>query len=699
MKRTIWIAIVAAWAVQPVVSQQLGRAWPPPLDPIPVEELAGYERYVAHLDLGSLADSLSDDQLARRFSRLYSYQSRLLMAQAAGDISEGARILRIALAEIEGLSDQPAITDNVRFRELFRSIVTEHDFYYGKHMEQEYGSVFTLREDIFEVLDRVENPLAAATTPAPRAKAVKTTVPMTENQSVEQLRNWFLKERRDHLIRWMGRAETYFPAIEQILKEEGVPDELKYLAVIESGLRPKPRSPASAVGMWQFMGATGRAYGLDSDAWVDERMDPIKATRAAARHLKDLYSQYDKNWHVALAGYNCSPRCIKRAIRANGGVVDFWGMYKHLNPETRAYVPQFIAVAQIMSNPTAFGLPATVSGPAFAYDVVPVTGMLSVETIAGMVGTTEAEIQRLNPELRRNYLPPNTRPYELRIPPGSAQRFAAAFDKLPPDAKRRAAEHVVRRGDNLGKIGNRYGVSVRDLMVANNLRRTTIYPGQHLVVPVAGGGGGEASLSIAGVRTVDWGKRVNQPIQLDFEPKPLMASTTPVRQTSQQASQSSTAASRSSASKSIRYQVRRGDTLSELAAKYATSATAIRRENNLRSSRINRGQWLTITPGKNSTIVHVVQRGENLTRIAEQYRTTVSSIRTANNLGSTTILPGQQLTIMPGKNSTIVHVVQRGENLTRIAEQYRTTVSSIRTANNLGSTTIRPGQRLTIQLP
>ena len=648
MKRTLWIAVAAAWAALPAFGQE--QQWNPP-EPIPLEELAGFERYYEQQDLGSLDDSLTDDQLARRLSRLYRYQADLLLAQADGNSALGAEILHRALGEVEDLADQPGINANVRWRELFRSLVTEHDYYYGKFLEDEFGSIFGLRAEIFEELNKLEDPLAPAKTPAP-LPPIRTTIPMTENRTVEGVREWFLTKRRDVLIVWLSRAKTYFPMIEPILKETGVPDELKYLAVIESGLNPKATSRWHAVGMWQFISATGRAYGLESDAWQDDRRDPVKATRAAAKHLRDLYYQYDKNWHVALAGYNCSPRCIKRAIRSSGGKVDYWRMYKYLPKETRGYVPNFIAVAQILSNPGAFGLPTDVTAPEFAYDIVPVTGMLSFETIADMVGANVDDIGRLNPELRQGMLPPSSDPYELRIPPGTASRFVAAFANLPAEAKRTAAEHIVKRGDNLGKIGRRYGVSARDLMASNNLRKTTIYPGQHLVVPTAGGGGGgQASVDESGVRTVNWGTHVNQPIALDFTPKPSMARTTPVRQTSQAAQSSSRSSSgssnaRTSQPRQIAHTVRGGDTLSGLAAKYGSSVRDIRQLNGLRSTKIKRGQTLKIQPGKNKAVVYKVVRGDNLTKIARRYKTKVSSIKEANNLRSNRIYPGQELTII-----------------------------------------------------
>ena len=258
----------------------------------------------------------------------------------------------------------------------------------------------------------------------------------------------------------------------------------------------------------------------------------------------------------------------------------------------------------------------------------------------------------MNPELRQSMLPPSSEPYELRIPPGTASRFVAAFANLPPEDKRTAAEHIVKRGDNLGKIGRRYGVSARDLMASNNLRKTTIYPGQHLVVPTAGrGGGGQASVDESGVRAVNWGTHVNQPIALDFTPKPSMARTTPVRQTSQAAQSSARSSSgssnaRTSQPRQIAHKVRRGDTLSGLAAKYGSSVRSIRQLNGLRSTTIRRGQTLKIQPGTDSAVVYKVRSGDSLSKIASRYKTSVSRIKENNSLRGNTIYPGQTLTII-----------------------------------------------------
>ncbi len=857
MTKTLLMVAAGVLAALPAWSQQTQQWWERPDLPIPVEELAQWDRYVQNQELGSLATRLTNEQLVRRFSLLYGKQAYLLGIRAHGKTDSGKQILRDAFEELERLSDQRRIVDNQRFRELYRTIITEHDYYHGRFLENEFRSLLALREVIFESDDYMEaldtnvqnqefgssdhaltdnqllrrlsqlyrhqagllwafaegstdsgaqtlrsafvglesllsqpgiaedrrvrefyrsiitehdnyfgqvlaneygnvsalhreifgvqdviaaqRPLGSPKTVAP---PVRPTIPMEENQSVAKLRNWFLEYRREELMRWMRRAETYFPMIEQILEEEGLPDELKYLAVIESGLNPRARSKWRAVGMWQFMSATGRAYGLRSDNWHDDRMDPVLATRAAARHLSDLYyKQYGQDWLVALAGYNCSPRCINRAIRANGGRRDYWSMRRHLPTETQSYIPSFIAAAQIMSNPSEFGFPsnvfssevandgvqvlrseATVAefsgiGQAYAYDEVPVTGMLTIKDIAQMVGTTEDVIRHLNPALVRDHLPPAR--YALRLPVGTASRFVTAFDNLPKDAVRSISRYTIKRGDNPSRIASRYGISPRALMAANGKRvNATIYPGQTLIVPETQQGG-TATVDSDAILAVNWGQHVRQPIVLDYTPTPVrLTDPTPVRLTSTTSTQQTTASRTNETSTQrapVRHVIRRGDTLTKLAKKYGTTILQIRQENGLRSNTIRRGRILRITPGhevssieratassaaststQRPTIRHLVRRGDNLSKLASKYGTTVSKIRQENGLRSNQINRGSTLRITLGQSKTINHVVQRGENLTIIARKYGTTVTRLRSTNNLRGSRIYPGQQLAI---
>lgn len=668
----------------------------------------GYDRYALSQDCGNPRGSLTEDQITCRVSRAYRLQSRTIRAQADGDMYSAERYMNQVMNELVVLSNQPDFMDQPQFRELYRTIVHEHETgsLTGLNEPREYGEIYALRDAMFEAQSRMEAPMAAAVN-LPRINPVATTIPMTQNQFVEGSVAWLMEDRRDMLIRMLDLADTYFPMIEQVFAEEGVPDELKYLAVGESALNPRARSSASAVGMWQFIASTGRAEGLRIDEFVDERMDPVKATRAAARHLKDLYEYYGNDWQVALAGYNCSPRCVLRAISRAGGTrknpPSYWQIRRHLPRETRGYVPQFIAFALIMSNPAEFGLPAVSNGPEFTYDEVTVSGMLKLETIARMVGTTTEHIQGLNPELRRGILPPDRTPYTLRIPANTFARFADAFEKLPDEEKAMPGEHRVRRGENLGRIARRYGVTVRAIQNANGLgNRTRIHPNDRLVIPGMSGRG-VAKLEGNSARLVAWGKRANRPIKFDVtmaetvrQTPVKLASNTRARPADNNSSSDQTAQNSSSpgnTKSSITHTVRRGDTLWELASQYGTTVSAIQQANGLSGSRIGRGQRLKIPSGR---ITHTVRRGENLGMLAQRYSTTVQNIRSANNLRSNTIYPGQKLLIGGTSAHATTHTVRRGENLGLIAERYGTTVRHIMNANNLRSTRIYPGQKLSI---
>ncbi|NNF59277.1 MAG: lytic transglycosylase domain-containing protein, partial [Rhodothermaceae bacterium] len=374
-------------------------------------------------------------------------QSDLLIAQSQGDTTRAEGLLDVAMADLGTLMRQPGLMERPRIRELYRTLVTEHERYYGPldTLVLPYGDIFALRAEMFVVLNELEDPLLEDVI-RPTITPVGTEVPMTMNRLVEQTISYLLKQPDRHVNHWLSRAETYFPMVERIFAEEGVPDELKYLAMIESGLNPRARSWAQAAGMWQFIAATGRAYGLQVNTWVDERRDPEKATRAAARHLRDLYDRYG-DWHIALSGYNCSPRCVKRAMNKaeaeTGRKATFWSMYPYLPRETRNYVPMYIAAALVTSNPTAFGLPPVTPGPRYAYHYVPVYGSLPLATIAALTGTDEATIRALNPELRRSSLPLSTDAYHLRIPMGTYEQFVEGYNALP-DAQKHVAsgDHV-----------------------------------------------------------------------------------------------------------------------------------------------------------------------------------------------------------------------------------------------------------------
>jgi len=295
-------------------------------------------------------------------SQMYRIQADILDAEGSERFSRFETLLDSAYTELAVLTEDSVLQQDQRFRELYRSIMVEYKNYYGTTdtLMIAQGEINDLRES---AVVAVENNEVQEAPPVDlnSLEPIKTQVPMVVNNTVESFVSYLLSKPEVTVDLWRTRADTYFPMIEKIFAEEGTPDELKYLALIESGLHPRANSWAKAGGMWQFIVATGSAYGLKRNHWVDERYDPEKSTRAAARHLKDLYVQFENNWHFALAGYNCSPRRVKSAIRkarARKGSrnVTFWDIYRYLPRETRAYVPMYIAASLIMSQPEQFNL-------------------------------------------------------------------------------------------------------------------------------------------------------------------------------------------------------------------------------------------------------------------------------------------------------------------------------------------------------
>ncbi len=669
----------------------------------------------------SLADQRLDPEPLPTVAELYRRHAAVLEAQANEDFILAESRLASMVEDIQPLLARFEYLQDERFAELYQTILTEHERFFGPGGLASADEVFAAREQTFAALNNLENPTDSpggdAFLPEPAAIA-NTQVPMTVNKAVTTAMQVLLEKRPKTLASWADRAHTWFPLIETVFEEEGVPDELKYLAMIESGLRPAVRSRASAVGMWQFMAATGRAYDLVVDGWVDERMDPEKATRAAAKHLKDLFER-EGDWHVAMAGYNCSPRCLNRAKRRarEKGVENptFWDMYPYLPRETRGYIPQYIATSIMLSNPDAYGIQPETIGSPFAYELVPVRGSLALRDVARMAGASLDDIKALNPALRRGYLPPSAKPYPLRLPIGTSDQFLASYAELPPGALRPPGEHIVRRGDTLSEIASTYGVSVSQLRSDNQLRGSLIKPGQRLIVPtsdysfpVAQAAAEAEPMSIAyramtltpilSRDPIEFRNRAVIPDMQTTEPRGPVAIAAVAPQTP---------------GKRVTYRVRRGDTISEIAEAHGVGLSRVRSWNNLRGSRIRTGQRLVIYvadgwnglaqgasgPEPSRETVYRVKSGDTLSGIASRHGVSVADIRAWNGLSGSRIRTGQTLKLVPAERpakSQATHVVASGDNLTDIARKYGVTIQDIRRWNDLKSDRIYPGKKLLV---
>lgn len=305
------------------------------------------------------------------------------------------------------------------------------------------------------------------------------------NDRVEKWLDYFRGKGRKDMQRWLDRSPRYRPMIEGILEEEGLPSELFYLAMIESGLNPNAYSRAHAAGMWQFISSRARMYGLRVDWWIDERRDPEKSTRAACTYLKELYDRFG-SWELALAGYNSGEGRVEKAKRKRPSCPDYWCL--DLPRETENFVPKFMAAVMIGSDPEKYGFRSPSEGAPLAYDTVEIVDAVDLQVIADATGTTYDGIRKLNPALRRWCTPPSDSPTTVRVPEGSGDRCLAAIDEIPPDERVTWRRHRVTRGETLSGIAKAYGTSVSAITSVNDIRNPhRIRSGSYIVIPIGPG--------------------------------------------------------------------------------------------------------------------------------------------------------------------------------------------------------------------
>jgi len=308
-------------------------------------------------------------------------------------------------------------------------------------------------------------------------------IPMILNDSVENHLEYFKTRGRDVFQQWLDRSSRYIPVMKDIFREKNLPEDLVYVAMIESGFNPYAVSWARAVGPWQFMPATGKMYGLKIDWWVDERKDPIKSTQAAAEHLKDLHNLFG-SWSLALASYNAGAGKVQRAVLRTRSE-DFWDLKasRYIRKETKNYVPKYMAATIIAKNPAAYGFSTNEVEP-YKYDEVVIEESTDLRLIAKCAGCTYDEIKELNPAIRRWVTPPQFSSYVLRIPPGKKEAFLANYTAITPEQKIKWERHEVKRGETLAVLAKQYNTTPDAIRDINGLRKDRITPGKHLLIPV-----------------------------------------------------------------------------------------------------------------------------------------------------------------------------------------------------------------------
>ncbi|MBR0042593.1 MAG: transglycosylase SLT domain-containing protein [Bacteroides sp.] len=336
-----------------------------------------------------------------------------------------------------------------------------------------------------------------------RLQRMPTIMEMPYNAIVREYIDRYAVKLRNQVSVMLAANNFYMPLFEEALDAYDLPLELKYLPIIESALKPTARSRAGALGLWQFMLKTGRLYGLESNSLVDDRLDPIKATWAAARYLREMYDIY-KDWHLVIAAYNCGPGNVNKAIRRAGGATDYWSIYNYLPRETRGYVPAFIAANYIMTYYCHHNICPMNTEIIPPTDTLQISRELHLQQVADVCDITIDELKSLNPQYKRNIIPGNTKPYSLRLPQTKIATFidnqdtiynhraaelfknrktVAVSNKITPTVgKGTLSYHTIRSGETLSTIAQRYGVKVSQLKDWNGLSSNRIRAGKKLKI-------------------------------------------------------------------------------------------------------------------------------------------------------------------------------------------------------------------------
>ncbi|MFI5114549.1 MAG: transglycosylase SLT domain-containing protein [Terriglobales bacterium] len=446
-------------------------------------------------------------------------------------------------------------------------------------------------------------------------------LPLMMTDPVASYINYYSTRGRGTLERALARSGRYQDMVRGILREEGVPQDLIYLAQAESGFHPLAVSRAGARGMWQFMASRARGYGLERSWWVDDRQDPEKATRAAARHLKDLYKEFG-DWYLAMAAYNSGPGTVQNAVKRTG-YADFWELYRRnvLPRETRNYVPIIVAVTIMAKNPEQYGLDAIARDKPVPYDAVKIDYPIDLRLAAECVDASAADLQELNPSLLR-LTTPKDREFELHIPAGTKEKFTAAVAAIPADKRVSWRYHKVQGNETLASIARTYHTTAKAIAEANNLDDDSVAPDTRLIIPIAPGKYSEKGSYARAI---------------------------------------------------TRYRVRKGDTVETVAENFAVPAKMVRGWNHLKGSSLAGRKvlylHLPVTPAAGETQVaarhssksashraatqvasksglvrHKVKTGETLSSIANSYNTTVAALQ-RDNRNAATLRPGMILVV------------------------------------------------------
>jgi membrane-bound lytic murein transglycosylase D len=487
-------------------------------------------------------------------------------------------------------------------------------------------------------------------------------MPIEWNERVENAIIYFQTVARDAFETYLSRSGKYIDLMQSILKEKGLPLDLVWLCLVESGFNPKAYSWARAMGPWQFIASTGRKYGLKRNWWYDERRDFVKSTYAACDYFSFLYNKFN-SWSLALAGYNGGEGRVERAIQKHN-TDNFWAL--KLRKQTEDYVPLYMAATIIAKNPEKYGFNVEYEDP-IQFDIVEINQPMDLKKIAKMVKTSLETMQELNPELLRGVTPPNYRGYKLRIPLGTKESFTQNLNENPSKlASGLFVEHKVKKGETLSEISQKYGVPLSVIMETNALtKKHLLRVGQRLLIPAQNVSSDRSSPSNAKEKKVTF------------------------------------------------YTVKEGETLSEIAARFATTSRQIEKLNGLKNpDYLKKGQSLKLLKANTGTgktfIEHEVKKGETLSYLAKKYGVAVSDIAEVNYLPNKHMLKTGQSLLIPTKSTLpdagkrtsekiTLYTAKKGDTVSDLASRFNSSPQEIKKVNSLENPDlIKKGQKLKI---
>jgi membrane-bound lytic murein transglycosylase D len=697
---TLLVCTVSCFSPAISLTEQL----PPDTAQVPLDSTFQVEDSVATVTTDSLLRNMLQDDEFLDTSLIVRMEKAALILETAqtyldlGEIQTAGWTLILARAMIATI-DSSALDDSTA--EFYQDILTDIENFFDDYVartpelpaEASPEAVIAGYEwaegDTIPTLDDILFIPSSEVDTTDLAEALRTVVPLPQvplvrNRRVDGAIRYFQTGARKVYARWLKRAEYTVPMMTRILREEGIPDEVVYISMIESGFNLSAYSYAHAAGPWQFIKSTGKIFGLKTNRWYDERRDPVKATRAACRYLRKLYMQFG-DWHLAFAAYNCGEGLIDKRLR-QAGVDDFWKL-KRLPKQTLGYVPTYVAATIIAKNPTEYGFEPVSYRLPDPVDSVWVTEAVDLRLAASLVGSDYQTLKSLNPWCLKWCTPPDESLW-LILPDSTAEKFTTGYAALPDDQKKISYTiHTVKRGETLAKIAKKYGTTTQEILAIKD------------------------NQWISNPKSLPIGKDIFLPVSLE-----RYQAGDPIEQIIQDAP---------SEREDVVYSVRKGDNLTEIARKFGTTVSAIKANNKLygKNPRIMPGQRLVIktrkgsaasagltadeaTPSKPTITSHKVSRGETPASIAAKYGMTAKELMAKNGIRDARKLKaGMRLKVTKNGDddddddeaAPTVHIVKRGDTVGKIAAKYRVKQSELIRVNGLrANAVIKPGDRLKI---